>query len=175
MMANDGIRWLLRRDIDQILEIEKTCFFTDPWCENDFIICLKQESCMGIVFEDKNNIIGYLVCEFNQYNIEVLKLAIQPIQQRRGFGRHLLSDIKNRLTKKQREFISVKVPDDNLNAQLFFQKNGFINTRVLKNDGDSNCKNDVYLMKFFSKPESFMSPDHPFFPTNRISQYITNW
>lgn len=164
------MRWLLRRDIDEILEIEKSCF-PNPWCENDFVLCLRKETCIGVVLEDlSKNMVGYSVYEFNQNSIDVLNFAINPHQQKKGYGSHMLNSLKNRLEKKRRKFLSTTVAEGNLKAQLFFQKNGFVATNTLKNHWEDG--NDAYLMKLFSKPESFMPPNHPFFPTNRISQYM---
>ena len=42
------IRWMIRRDMPEILEIEKQSF-EFPWCEEDFIRCLRQRNCIGMV------------------------------------------------------------------------------------------------------------------------------
>jgi len=40
------IRWMIRRDMPEILEIERQSF-EFPWCEEDFVRCLRQRNCIG--------------------------------------------------------------------------------------------------------------------------------
>ena len=42
------IRWMIRRDMPGVLEIEKLSF-EYPWTEEDFIRCLRRRNCIGMV------------------------------------------------------------------------------------------------------------------------------
>ena len=44
------IRWMIRRDMSDVLEIENNSF-EFPWFEEDFIRCLRQRNCIGMVAE----------------------------------------------------------------------------------------------------------------------------
>ena len=40
------IRWLIRRDMDEVLSIEQGSF-EYPWTEEEFLCCLRQRNCIG--------------------------------------------------------------------------------------------------------------------------------
>jgi len=42
------IRWMIRRDMPEVLDIESGSF-EFPWSEEDFIRCLRQRNCIGMV------------------------------------------------------------------------------------------------------------------------------
>ena len=44
------IRWMIRRDMAEVLEIERAAF-EFPWFEEEFIRCLRQRNCIGMVAE----------------------------------------------------------------------------------------------------------------------------
>src|SRR4051812_2604533 len=44
------IRWMIRRDMAEVLEIERSAF-EFPWFEEEFIRCLRQRNCIGMVAE----------------------------------------------------------------------------------------------------------------------------
>jgi len=44
------IRWMIRRDMPEVLEIEDRSF-EFSWSEEDFIRCLRQRNCIGMVAE----------------------------------------------------------------------------------------------------------------------------
>ena len=48
--VNVHIRWMIRRDMPEVLQIERTSF-EYPWSEEDFIRCLRQRNCIGMVAE----------------------------------------------------------------------------------------------------------------------------
>ena len=52
------IRWMIRRDMTEALAIEADSF-EFPWCENDFLRCLRQRNCIGMVAEHNDRIVGF--------------------------------------------------------------------------------------------------------------------
>ena len=44
------IRWMIRRDMPEVLDVERSSF-EFPWAEDDFIRCLRQRNCIGMVAE----------------------------------------------------------------------------------------------------------------------------
>ena len=48
------IRWLIRRDMPEVLGIENDSF-EYAWKEEDFLCCLRQRNCIGLVSESYNN------------------------------------------------------------------------------------------------------------------------
>ena len=73
------IRWMIRRDMAEVLEIEREGF-EFPWCEDDFIRCLRQRNCIGMVAEHDERVVGFMIYELHKTRLHVLEL-------RRGRGR----------------------------------------------------------------------------------------
>ena len=44
------IRWLIRRDMPEVMEIENRSF-EFPWVEDEFLACLRQRNCIGTGYE----------------------------------------------------------------------------------------------------------------------------
>ena len=44
------IRWMIRRDMPEVLDIEQQSF-EFAWTEEDFLCCLRQRNCIGMVAE----------------------------------------------------------------------------------------------------------------------------
>ena len=51
------IRWMIRRDMAGVLEIEKLGF-EFSWSEEDFVRCLRQRNCIGMVCEYEERVAG---------------------------------------------------------------------------------------------------------------------
>jgi len=59
------IRWLIRRDMPEVLEIERANF-EYTWTEEDFLCCLRQRNCIGMVAEIAHNIEGFMIYELHE-------------------------------------------------------------------------------------------------------------
>ena len=44
------VRWMIRRDMPEVLDVEGDSFKL-PWLEEDFIRCLRQRDCSGRAFK----------------------------------------------------------------------------------------------------------------------------
>ncbi|MEK6238743.1 MAG: ribosomal-protein-alanine N-acetyltransferase RimI, partial [Planctomycetales bacterium] len=51
------IRWMIRRDMPEVLAIENSSF-EFPWSEEDFLRSLQQRNCIGMVAEWEDSIVG---------------------------------------------------------------------------------------------------------------------
>ncbi len=118
------IRWMIRRDIEEVLEIEQLCFAT-PWLEKEFIRCLRQRNCIGRVIEDGRDVLGFMVYELYKNRIELLNIAVHPCCWRRGLGRAMIEKLIEKLTPQRRREIRTIVGEEDLDAQLFFRSIGF--------------------------------------------------
>lgn len=119
------IRWMIRRDLPKVLEIEQLCF-RDPWGEEKFIQYLRERSVIAQVAEHEEQVLGYMVYENQFHGIELHNLAVAPARQRRGVGRALVQKLIGKLAPQRRRFLLADVADYNLDAQLFFQTLGFL-------------------------------------------------
>ena len=53
------IRWMIRRDMPEVLQAEQASF-EFPWTEEDFLRCLRQRNCIGMVAEQGEKVVGFM-------------------------------------------------------------------------------------------------------------------
>jgi len=125
------IRWMIRRDMPQVAWIEHLSQ-EFPWCEEEFVRCLRQRNCIGMVAEHREHVVGFLVYELLNSRLHLLNMAVHPDYRRRGIGTQLVQKIVSKLSQHRRDRITIAVRESNLPAQLFFRACGFRATRVLR-------------------------------------------
>jgi len=145
------IRWMIRRDMPEVLAIEAESF-EFPWLEEDFIRCLKQRNCIGMVAEHDDRVVGFMIYELNKTRIHVLNFAVAGQQRRRGVGTQMIAKLIGKLSVQRRTRITLEVRETNLPAQLFFRSGGFRAVSVLRDFYDDTPE-DAYLMQYRYHPE----------------------
>ncbi len=155
------IRWMIRRDMPEVLEIENLCF-EFPWLEEDFIRCLRQRNCIGMVAEHEDRVVGFMIYELHRNRLHILNFSVHPEMQRRGVGRQMIEKLAGKLSHQRRDHILLEVRETNLAAQLFFRNLGFRATTVLRDFYDDTTE-DAYLMRY-----TCPVPQLDAQPTNRI-------
>ena len=124
------IRWMIRRDRPEVLEIENQCF-EFPWTEEDFIRVLRQRNCIGMIAEYKCRVIGAMIYELHKAHLHVLNFAVHPKFQGKGVGRQMVKKLTDKLSGEGRNRIVLNVREVNLSAQKFFARMGFRATEIL--------------------------------------------
>lgn len=163
------IRWMIRRDMNEVLRIEQDSFDFE-WTEEDFLSCLRQRNCIGMVAEQDNHVVGFMIYELHKNRLHVLNFAVAPAVRRMGIGAQMIEKLVNKLSQQRRHEITLEVRETNLTAQLFFQHQGFRAVGVLRNHyEDSN--EDAYVMQFRLDGAEATELS---LPANRISKY-QNW
>ena len=161
---SDHIRWMIRRDMADVLEIETSCF-EFAWTEEDFVRCLRQRNCIGMVSEFNDRVVGFMVYELHKSRLHVLNFAVHPDFQRQGVGNRMVEKLISKLSYQRRNRIILEVRETNLSAQLFFRDLGFRAISVLR-DFYEDTVEDAYLMHYvYAGSES-----DGFSPVNRISR-----
>jgi len=69
------IRWMIRRDYDEVLAIENA-LFEFPWTEKEFVDELRKRNSIGMVADD-GDVLGYVVYRLASREIEIVNLAVQ--------------------------------------------------------------------------------------------------
>lgn len=160
------IRWLIRRDLEEVLRIERQAF-SFYWTEEDFLCCLRQRNCIGMVAEQDHNIVGFRILEFHKMKLRIINFAVDPVYQRQGVGRQLIQRLIEKLSQQRRKEIVLEVRETNLAAQFFFHEQGFNATRVLRGHYDDTDE-DAYIMRYRLEADDWSLP---FSPDNRISEF----
>ena len=126
------IRWMIRRDMVEVLDIEKLCF-PSPWSESQFIHHLRRRNTIGMVAESKHRVLGFMVHELHKHHLHLINLAVEPRNQRAGVGTALMDKLVSKLSRERRNRILTEVSEDNTDAHLFFKACGFVATEVVNN------------------------------------------
>ena len=143
---NVQIRWMIRRDMAEVLQIERSSF-EYHWTEADFLHCLRQRNCIGMVAEHGNRVVGFMIYELFKNRLHMLNFAVAPDYRHSGIGNQMIAKLANKLSQQRREFITLEVRETNLQAQMFFREQGFQATRVLR-DHYQDTSEDAYVMQF---------------------------
>lgn len=152
------VRWLIRRDMPEVIAIEKESF-EFPWLEKDFLRCLRQGNCVGIVAEHENHVAGFMIYILNKTWIDIWNFAVASEYRRRGVGWQMVSKLISKLSLQGQTCIMLEVREKNLPAQLFFRACGFRAVSVLR-DFYQDTPEDAYQMQYRrrAKPEKIPYP-----------------
>jgi ribosomal-protein-alanine N-acetyltransferase len=158
------IRWLVRRDLLEILAIERESF-AFPWGEDEFCRILRHREVIGLVAVDPatQSVAGYMIYRLGKRSLEVLSLATSSFYRRQGIASQLLSKLLGKLSPGRRSAILANVWERNRPALAFFASQGFLAESVERDAYENNPGDDAYQMVF--RLPVFNS-------TNRISKYF---
>ncbi|MFO0936409.1 MAG: ribosomal protein S18-alanine N-acetyltransferase [Gemmataceae bacterium] len=125
------IRWMIRRDLADVMRTE-VASFEYSWNEEDFLRCLRQRNCIGMVAEQGDRIVGFMIYELHKNKLNVLNFAVAPHVRRMGVGSQMCQKLLAKLQSHRRGKVTLAVRESNLPAQLFFKEHGFRANKVLK-------------------------------------------
>lgn len=158
------IRWMIRRDMNEVLEIESQSF-EYPWSEEDFIRCLSERNCIGMVAEHDDRIAGFMIYEIQNTRLHLLNLAVHQSMRRAGVGRQMIDKLASKLVHRRRRQILLEVRETNLAAQMFFRSLDFRAISLLR-DFYEDTTEDAYLMQYK------MQEADKAVPVNRIARRL---
>jgi ribosomal-protein-alanine N-acetyltransferase len=163
------IRWLVSRDMVEVLDIERESF-EFPWSEEDYLRCLRSRNCIGMVAECHDQVVGYMVYELGKNKIQLLNMATASQFRRCGVATQMIAKLIGKLSLQRRNRITFEIRETNLTAQLFFRSVGFRATQILKNYYEQ-MQEDAYFMQYRHAPDT--NADVYTEAHNRIIQYLT--
>lgn len=161
------IRWLIRRDMPEVLRIERQSF-EFPWTDEDFLCCLRQRNCIGMVAEYDHQIVGFMVYELHKARLHILNFAVAAEFRRMGVGTQMVLRLVDKLSQQRRNEIVMEVRERNLDAQMFFKSQSFRAVSVLRSHYDDTDE-DAYIMRF--RIDATHDAMSPYSPRNRITEY----
>src|SRR4051794_17936807 len=162
------IRWMIRRDMPEVLAIEHASF-EYPWCEEEFLRVLRQRNCIGMVAEYGERVVGFMIYELHKAKLHVLDFAVHPEFRRQGVGHQMVAKLVGKLSNHRRIRIALHVRETNLAGQLFCRVEGFRAMEVTR-EHYPDTGEDAYFMQYLLD-ESIL--DEPM-PTNRIAKQFDN-
>src|SRR5207253_9024650 len=144
--ARVHIRWMIRRDMPEVLQAEQLSF-EYAWNEEDFLRCLRQRNCIGMVAEHGEKVVGFMIYELHKNKLHILNFAVHPAWRRLGVGAQMVAKLISKLSSHRRTRITLEVRETNLPAQLFFRAQGFKAVRVLRTYYEDSGE-DAFLMQY---------------------------
>lgn len=151
-----------------VLAIEAASF-DYAWTEDDFLRCLRQRNCIGMVAEDAGDrVIGFVLYELHRTRLHVVNFAVAPDCRRAGVGAALVSRLRGKLSSHRRARLTLAVREANLPAQLFFWAQGLRATGVTRGYYPDSGE-DAYHFEYRVPDAGDGSPHEA--PPNRVAQY----
>jgi ribosomal-protein-alanine N-acetyltransferase len=161
------IRWMIRRDMPEVLRIEQSSH-DYPWCEEDFLRCLRQRNCIGMVAEQGEKVVGFMIYELHKTKLHILNFAVHSEHRRTTIGTQMAEKLVSKLSSHRRIKIMAEVRETSLEAQLFFRSAGFRATGVAR-EFFADSGEDAFVMEYrLPIPEEELPT-----PSNRISQHFS--
>ena len=160
------IRWMIRRDMPEVLQTEQESF-EYAWTEEDFLRCLRQRNCIGMVAEQGERVVGFMIYELHKQKLHILNFAVHPHYRRGGVGQQMVAKLISKLSSHRRTRITLEVRETNLPAQLFFRSQDFKAVRVLRHFYEDSGE-DAFLMQYRLADDIGDDSDDT---VNRIAQY----
>ncbi len=158
------IRWMIRRDMPEIIDVESKSF-EFPWSEEDFVRCLRQRNCIGMVAEHGDRVVGFMIYELHRTRLHILNFAVHPDHRKSSIGLQMVNKLVGKLSHQRRSRILLEVRERNLTAQVFFRALGFRAISVLRDFYEDTIE-DAYLMEYRYQP----TLDEALQPFNRITR-----
>lgn len=126
------LRWMIRRDMPEVLAMETAAFGQDAWVEEEFYEILRKRNCIGMVAERGETLVGFMVYELHKCKLELLNFAVHPDRRRERVGHAMVSKLISKLSSHRRTRLDACVAERNVPAQSFFRAMGFKATGVLR-------------------------------------------
>ena len=160
---------MIRRDMPEVLQTEQLSF-EFAWTEEDFLRCLRQRNCIGMVAEHGEKVVGFMIYELHKTKLHILNFAVHPAWRRLGVGAQMVGKLISKLSSHRRTRITLEVRETNLAAQLFFRQQEFRAVRVLRGFYEDSGE-DAFLMEYRFGDELGEELEES---VNRIAQYEEN-
>lgn len=140
------IRTMLESDIDEMHEIEKTCF-SRPWSRQDIAKLLTDDKAFYLVAvdENSNSVVGYVGAYIIYDEADINQVAVASAYRRCGIGKKLLQDFMQKMSEKGIYDITLEVRASNEAAIALYSQSGFRTEGVRKQFYELPTE-DAYIM-----------------------------
>lgn len=162
------IRWMIRRDMPEVLQAERLSF-EHAWTEEHFLVCLRQRNCIGMVAEQGEKVVGFMIYELHKARLHILNFAVHPSWRRAGIGSQMVAKLVSKLSAHRRTRITIDVRETNLDAQLFFRKMEFRAVRTLSAFYEDSGEDGIRMERRAFDDQDELDSDTT--TVNRIAKY----
>ena len=117
------VRWLIRRDMPEVLAIEND--LSDSLTEKEIIEHIRCRDKIGMVVEFDGAVAGYVIYELLRERLWIIRLAISSEYAGKGCGSALIQKLISKLHVNRRHSLCVQVDDTNYELIGFLKSQGF--------------------------------------------------
>lgn len=164
------IRWMIRRDMPEVLSIEQASH-DFPWTEEEFLRVLRQRNCIGMVAEKGERVVGFMIYELHRNRLELLNFVVDPASRRQGIGHQMMAKLVGKLSNHRRTKIALVCRETLLPAQLFFRVEGFRAHEVIRECFEDTAE-DGYVFQYHYDEFALEPETGDSLFVNRISSYL---
>ncbi|UXY16763.1 ribosomal protein S18-alanine N-acetyltransferase [Chitiniphilus purpureus] len=119
------LRPLTEADLPVLLHLDAATN-SHPWHPDNWRDSLRDHLCLGLEIE--GCLVGFAVASRVLDEAELLAIAVDPVQQRRGLGRQLLTALRQHLAASGGASLFLEVRAGNRAAQALYESAGGIET-----------------------------------------------
>jgi ribosomal-protein-alanine acetyltransferase len=119
-------------DLDHILAVEQASFLTDAWDKKIFLAYYRKCADLFLVVRIGRRVAGYVITCAGSRNAELVSIAVDPRDRRRGVGQALLRRTLAELRSRRVKTWWLMVGTANEPGIRFYEKYGFTRVKVVK-------------------------------------------
>lgn len=134
-------------DNTKIAEIEIQCF-KSPWSKKMLDDTVNISNFLGFVAENDGEVVAYVGCIFDNWDVEILNVAVVSEYRRQGIAENLLKMLLGAFSNQNKERCFLEVRASNFNAQALYKKLGFNELSVRKKYYE-NTEDAIIMAKCF--------------------------
>lgn len=124
-LARTTVRWICPREVPDVLRIEAACF-AEPWSAQDFNDVLNDRKTVGMVAEQRGQIVGYIITQHDAHFYRIASVAVHPDFRRQSIATVMVQRLLQRAALgRDRTMVAAVVVEDNAVACEFFRSLGF--------------------------------------------------
>lgn len=126
-----SIRNIEREDLDQLFALDQICFRPGiAYSKKDLSYFIRHPRSLSFAaVDDVHGIAGFAIVELARNNVgHIVTIDVAPERRREGIGRLLMQSMIDGLAAWNVSTIRLEVAVDNLEAQSFYLRHGFVQT-----------------------------------------------
>jgi ribosomal-protein-alanine N-acetyltransferase len=125
------LRPFRQADLKRLYEIDQVCFTVGiAYSKAELLSYLRHPNSLTLVAENDGNIAGFCVAQKyahgGRHLGHIITIDVLPELRKLSFGRALMEAVEKRLRDENIDRIQLEVAVDNLEAQAFYERLGFV-------------------------------------------------
>jgi len=142
-----NIRWMIRRDIPEVLDINTLNDEGNALSEEEFLSLLRERNVICMVVEDQDKIVGFMVYELCPIYLSLLLLQVHPAHKGEGIGAKMFDKLTTKISPtSRRKFIATQIRESNLDSLLWAKKRGFLAKSINKSAYSSPEDDGIFMI-----------------------------